>query len=492
MLSTFSSRVRLAWVGLCPSMSILILATGLLLASCHSASSSSVPNWPRFRGAAGAGQAAGESVPLEFGPDRNQLWRTPLPPGHSSPCIWGDHLFVTAFAEGKLQTLALSRSSGEIRWTREIEPTALEKGGSRLGNPATSTPTTDGARVYVYFGAFGLLAYDLEGEEVWRKPLKPPITQHGASTSPILAGDRLILVCDQDVDSYVLAANPVDGETIWRKPRPRSRRGFSTPLAHPAVDPEVVIIAGSLELVALDLEDGEKVWSARGLPNEMVSSPVAAGDLILAAGWTYGSGVDRMPRFDDLIEEGDGDGDGRLTREEAPDGPARRHFPYVDANKDGFIARSEYEELAEILDASRNAVIAVRAGGRGDVTETHLAWEGTKGLPYIPTPVVFEDRLFLLRKGGIATCYDLATGKVVLGPARVGTVGNYYASPVVAGNRILVISERGGATWLRPGAELEVLATADLGAAVLATPAIVEGVIYVRTEDALVAFGDGR
>ncbi len=446
--------------------------------------------WPQFRGPSGQGQVEGEAPPLEFGPEKNLLWGTPVPLGHSSPCIWNEHLFLTAFSEGQLKTLAIERSSGAILWEKSVKPSKLETGGSRLGNPATSTPATDGKAVYVYFGAFGLLAYDFQGNEIWRKELPTPITQHGASTSPIVADGRVILVCDQDVDSYLLAVNSQNGEFAWKTPRPHARRGFSTPLAYPLDQPREVIVAGSLSLISYDIADGEVLWEARGLPNEMVSSPVTYKDVIFAAGWTYGSGVERMPDFDGLVAEGDKDADGGLTQDEAPPGPLKRHFKYLDANKDGITTKEEYEGLAHILDSSKNALIAVKTGGRGDVTSSHVRWTQDRGLPYIPSPLVFEGGIFLVKRGGIATYYDLETGEARMEESRVGAGGNYYASPISAGNKILVVSQKGIATWLRPNEKIEIIKANDLGETIFATPAIVDGVIYIRSESSISAYGN--
>src|SRR5262249_481633 len=156
--------------------------------------------------------------------------------------------------------------------------------GSRIGTPADSTPATDGARVYVYFGSFGLVCYDFLGNEQWRHPLPTPITQHGASTSPVLAADCLLLACHQHVASSLLAVNCRDGKTIWKTDRSGFRRGFSTPLLWPQKNPQLVILPGTLRAVAYDLKDGSEKWFVRGLPNEMVTSPVAGDGLIFVGG----------------------------------------------------------------------------------------------------------------------------------------------------------------------------------------------------------------
>ena len=442
--------------------------------------------WPQFRGvnASGIGET---DFPVHFGPNSNVLWKVDVPSGYSSPCIWGEQIFLTGFASNKLQVLVVNRPDGAILWRRELEPGAIER-GARLSDPATATPTTDGERVVVYFGSFGLACYDVHGAELWRKPLPVPITQHGAGTSPALAGDLALLNCDQDVGSYLLAVDKRTGRTIWRTERPSFRRGFSTPLLWPADNPQEVVIAGTLRLVSYRLSDGGEKWSVSGLPNEMVATPVLSDGLILVAGWTHGSGVSRMPSFDALLAAGQNK-DEKLTRDETPSGPAKQHFVYIDADKDGLVTREEYEAIANIFDRSQNVALAVRPGGAGDVTDTHLAWKHTRGLPYCPSPLFYEGRVYFIKNGGLATCLDAKTGKVLYEEERVGALGDYYASPVAAARKVCVISQPGVATVYRAGDSLDVLARNTLGEPVIATPAIVGSKLYVRTAEHLFAFG---
>jgi len=469
---------------------ILLICLPLIIGFCAFAGGAGHATWPRFRGINGSGVSSDGSFPIYFGPGTNLLWQTPLPAGHSSPCVWDNHLFVTAFEENLLQIIAIDCRDGHVLWQAGVAPTRLEEGGSRNGSPASSTPCTDGKRVYVYFGPFGLLCYDFDGTELWRKPLPLPVTQHGASTSPIVAGDRVILVCDQDVDSYALAIEAGTGHPLWRITRDGYRRGFATPILWPEQNPTHFILPGTLRLNAYALADGREQWVARGLPNEMVSSPVLGGGLVYVAGWTPGSGVPGMPEFDSLLLQGDQNGDGKLTRDEAPAGPASRHFVYIDANKDGVVDREEWRTLAEIFDSSRNALLAVRPGGAGDITDTRVAWSFERGLPYCPSPLYYDGRLYLVKNGGLASCFEASTGKVLFQELRLGVIGDYYSSPVAADGKILMISQSGTAVVLRADDHLDILTRNRLGEAVMATPAIVGPTLYVRTEGHLYAFAE--
>ncbi len=445
--------------------------------------------WPQFRGPNGSAVSLSGNFPIHFGPNSNVVWKTALPSGHSSPCIWGNKIFLTGFAEGQLQTICLDRVDGKISWRRSLTPGRIERGAS-TGNPAASTPATDGQRVYVYFGAFGLAAYDFEGTEIWRKPLPVPVTQHGAGTSPIVADGRVVLSSDQDVDSYLLAVDAQTGKTIWKTARDEFRRGFSTPLFWPPDRPEVIVLPGTLRLVAYDFKTGAARWHVNGLPNEMVASPAAGDGLIFVAGWTPGAGSRSLPTFEALLEQGDRDHDGRLTREEAPPGPARQHFLYIDANKDGFATRDEWESIARIFASSENVLIAVRPGGLGDVTATRVLWKQKRGLPYVPSPLFYDHRVFLIKNGGLVSSFDAKTGRACYQEERIGVVGDYYSSPVAAAGKICVASQSGAVTILKSGETLEVLARNNLGEPIIATPAIVGETLYVRTLNFLYAFSE--
>jgi len=469
---------------------LLVLACVMLIHASTVAAPAEL-RWPQFRGPGGSGVAVGSDFPIHFGAESNVVWKTTLPGGHSSPCIWDSKIFVTGLSDGKLETLGLDRHNGKILWRRAVEPGPMEK-GSRNSNPAAATPVCDGSNVCVYFAAFGLISYNLDGKEQWRKPLPTPVTQHGASSSPVIAGGKVLLACDQDLDSYLLAVDAATGATLWRNERSGFRRGFSTPLPWPQHHPATAIVAGTLRLVAYNLRDGTEQWSVSGLPNEMVTSPVAGDDLIFVAGWTPGAGVSRLPRVDALLEQGDRDHDGRLTRDEAPAGPARQHFLYIDADKDGFVTRAEWDSLARIFEQSQNALLAIRPNGTGDVTATHIAWKQTRGLPYVPSPLFYDGRIYLVKNGGLASCFEAKTGKVFYQEERLGVVGDFYSSPIAANGKICVASQPGTVVIYEAGDILNVLARNSLGEPIMATPAIVDGKLYVRTRGYLYAFGQSK
>lgn len=257
----------------------------------------------------------------------------------------------------------------------------------------------------------------------------------------------------------------------------------------PEKDPQQLILPGSLRVVSYDICNGGELWRVGGLPNEVVTSAVAGEDAIFVAAWAGGSGVRVMPGFDGLLSS-DADANGRLSRAELASGPAKQHFHYLDADKDGQLAREEYQEMARMFDRSENAALAIRPCGTGDVTQSHVLWKHTRGLPYCPSPLLYRGRLFFVKNGGLATCLDAASAKIHYEEERLGALGDYYASPVAADGKICVISHSGVATILRAGDKLEILARNNLGEQVVATPAIVGNQILIRTASHIYAFGE--
>ncbi len=472
--TTWHRRLFWGWWRLC--------ALGCLIGGVQAGEAS----WPQFRGPNGSGVGEG-SFPVHFGPETNLAWSVAAPSGSASPCVYGNRLFLVGREENRLVTVCLDRTTGKVLWTSELSPDRIQQ-RSGASNPDASTPCTDGQRLYVYFGSFGLVAYDFDGRELWQKPLPTPVTQHGTGSSPVVVDGKLILVCDQDAESYLLAVDTRTGQTVWRTPRPDARRGFSTPLLWPPAAPSVVVVAGTLRLVAYRIDGGREEWSVEGLPNEMVASPTSDGETIYVAGWTPGAGVSQMPSFDDLLTQADQDHDSRLSQAEAPPGPAKHHFQYIDANRDGFIDRGEYEGMASIFQRSQNAMLAVQPGVSGKESAPIVRWKQTRGLPYVPSPLCHQGRVWVVKNGGLISCYDARTGRSLFQEERLDSLGDYYASPVAAGDRVCVISQPGTAVVLRSGDSLEIIARNTLGEPVLATPAIAGGCLYIRTQRRMMAF----
>lgn len=452
----------------------------------------SAAHWPQFRGEGGLGVATGKEPPTFFGQGSNQLWKISIPSGNSSPCIWGDRIFLTSFDKTKLETLCIHRRTGEILW-RQTAPATQFEHTHRLGNPATPTPCTDGEHVFVSFGSYGLLAYDFSGRLVWKHALPPPAVEFGTSASPILAGGRVILICDQDDGSYLLAVDKKTGEKAWRVERPEFRRSFSSPFLWRHGGQEELVVPGSIWLKSYAPKDGKELWTYTGTSRVANSTPVADGDVLVYASWNVGGdSANRitMPPASEFFPQNDKNGDGKLPPDEIPAGPVRERFSQMDVNRDGFVVPAEWEMMRQMFAKANNGVIAIRAGVRGEVSEGDLVWSSRRSLPYVSSPLVYRGRVFTMKNGGLASSYDVKTGKVLFQDERVGVVGDYYSSAIAAGNRIYIGSQSGTLIVLNATETLDVLARNDLGESIMATPAAVEGILYVRAGESLFAFGN--
>jgi len=404
--------------------------------------------WPQFRGPNSSGLGVGKP-PVQFGPDQNVRWKTAVGPGLSSPIIWEARIFLTEFDPTKKQlaTLCIDRRTGKILWRRVVVPEQIEK-VHEISSPAGSTPVTDGELVYVYFGSYGLLAYDMNGNMKWEKRLPLPENPYGAVSSPIIAGELLVLN-HQGKDAYLLGLNRRNGSTVWKTDRSRFQYGWSTPVywRHEGID-EIVVLGGDFNpdqrLMAYNLSDGAERWWIGGLPPCGKSTPVIGGGLLFLAA-------------PDIILE---------TRAEM----------------------GNPERAAQFYAKNAARVTAVRPGGKGEVNQTNIAWSEKKGVPGVPSPLYYNGRLYTFQNGGIVYARVASTGELVY-TGRLGAPGYYYSSPVAADNKVYIASEEGVVVVVEAGEQLKVLATNKLDGAILATPALAEGNIYVRTENQLYAFG---
>ena len=242
---------------------------------------------------------------------------------------------------------------------------------------------------------------------------------------------------------------------------------------------------------AYDLSSGAERWLVRDLSAVDCTSPVVGDGLLYFAGWSPAGEDAPMPAFADLLKA-DTDGDGKISRAEAQQTFLKDFFSAQDTDKDGFLTQSEWDMQISYLKRGKNRLIAVKPGGSGDITATHVAWEKTKALPYVPSPLLYRGALFMIKDGGLASCYDAATGATHYEQQRLEIPGSCYASPVAADGRIYLVNLDGKAATLAAGPKPEVLWRADFKERIAATPAIVDDTIYVRTETKLFAFKERK
>jgi outer membrane protein assembly factor BamB len=463
--------------------------------------------WPQFRGPNGSGVAEAHNLPVEFGPEKNVVWSVDLPPGHSSPVIARGRIFLTAMdgesltrigrdkaadsGQGKLWTICLDQATGKTLWRSPV-PRPRREQYQVTNSAASPSPVTDGQNVYVFFGDFGLLAFDWNGKEQWRLPLGPFNNMNGHGTSPILEGDLLLLLCDQDAGSFLIAVDKNTGRVRWRVERPEITRGYATPaIFHPKSGPAEVIVPGAYLLVSYAVETGEKLWWVRGMSWHPKSLPVISGDMIFVHSWETGGEVEtptETPTFEETLATYDANKDGKLSREELPE-RMRNSFADLDLDQDGTVDRREWD-FYRARRAARNSLLAVRHGGRGDLTATNVVWSMQKFLPNVPSPLYHEGVLYIVKDGGIMTSLDPANGKILKQARLSGAPGTYYSSPVAGDGKIYAISLEGKVSVIKAGAQWEVIGVNDLGDDCLATPAIVDDRIYIRTRNRLYCFSN--
>ncbi len=448
--------------------------------------------WASFRGPNGSGVSTASGLPDALDPEQNIAWRTEVPKGYSSPVVSGDRVFLTAHEERKCFTLALDRNTGEILW--KVEAPAEVPATRRTPNsPVSSTPATDGERIYVVYECYGVVTYDLEGKELWKKELGPFNIPHGFATSPVLEGGMVIVLADQDTNSYLLALDAKTGAETWKVARPGFLHGYSTPVIYrPAEGPAQVIVSGSYDVVGYSAASGEKLWWASGMCWQAKALPLIEKDVLYvlsAMGGLAEFGGPKMPAtWKELVTAEDKDADGLVGKTEWVEGGKNMLWFLLDMDNDEKFSEAEFDQ-AQLREHSPGGLFAIRLGGSGDVTKTHMLWktDDARTLPDLPSPVVHDGVVYLFRDNGVLTTLDAADGKVTKNE-RAGGPDEYSASPVIGEGKIYCAGHSGQILVLRCGKTWELLSSTTLDEEIWATPAIVDGQILVRTQDALYSF----
>jgi outer membrane protein assembly factor BamB len=423
------SRLRALW--------ILSAACGLL--SCAAANAE---NWPRFRGPNGTGVSADKDVPIKWSAAEGVLWKTPIPGrGNSSPIVWGDRVFIqSSAADGSERWLfCLNAASGEVLWKQSAVGRAAHTHDKNT--LASSTPTTDGERVYAVFwdGKDLLLnAYDFKGAQVWSRNLGGFVSEHGAGISPIIYDGKVFVADDQGDQtdkppSMVRAFHAKDGTDAWKAERKSFRASYSTPfiLKGDKGEPEL-IVASTAGVTGYNPDDGAEiwnyVWSFPGNPLRTVASPILAGGLVIANAGEGGAG--------------------------------------------------------------RRSLLALRPNGKGDVTNTHLVWEDHKSFSYVPTLLASGDYLYGVNDQGFATCNFAKTGAEVWTHRLSKTGINISASPVLIDGKVYAASEEGDVyVFEATPTAFKLLAKNSLGEGVMSTPAVANNRLYIHGKDNLFCIG---
>lgn len=483
----------------------LMFIVGMLVDQLVFSQGSEINTWPQFRGANASGVAnAEQDPPIEFGPAENVLWKTPVISGMSSPCIWGDRIFLTGFDKEKqqLQVLCYQRSDGKLIWNRmvpakEIEPFHL------TGSPADATPATDGERIYVHFGSYGLLCYDFAGNLLWTIELPVSTNKFGTGTSPIVVDNLVILIVIRpQKQRYLLAVDSRSGQQIWKQ---SVRASHASPIRWG----KELVVHGSHHITGYRLADGSPVWWIK-VKTSGTSTPVVSDSMLYVGSWTqWGEENQRikLPSYHDLLKKYDTDLDSLVSKQEFPKvfeisrRPEVQELPnaninivdywgFVDKNNNKYIDRSEWNKYLDIYTqiAIDHGLLAIKSGGSGNITASHVLWKENKSIPEVPSPLFYKGRIYMIKNGGIVTCLEALTGKLLY-RTRLKAAGPYFSSPIAANDRIYIASAKGTVVVFAVGDELKVLARNELGEKIKATPAIVDDKLYVRTAKHLYAFG---
>jgi hypothetical protein len=388
-------------------------------------------DWPEFRGPTGQGHSTEHNLPFEWSESRNVLWKAPVPGiGWSSPAIANGRVWLTTAVKdrngGSLRAIAYDIATGREAVNTEVFHVRSVDPLNPKNSLADATPILDGDRVYVHFGADGTAALTTSGDVIWKTRFAYE-SQHGDGGSPALYGDLLIINCDGDDVAYVVAVEKATGKVRWKTSRRRPyAQAYSTPLVIRVGNRDELISVGAYRTTAYDPTTGQEIWR--------VSYPVSFPDgfsnvmrPVFGAGLLFISGGFNIPSF-----------------------------------------------------------LAVRPDGTGDVTKTHIAWTLMRGAPLTPSPLLIDDELYIVNDTGIAVCLDARTGQTYWQHRLNGT---YSASPVFADGRIYFLSEEGLATVVAPGRQFRELASNTLSGDTLASIAVSNGSIFIRSASHLYRIG---
>jgi len=497
---------------------IALSLASLILVAAHAKPATS--EWSQFRGPNGTGVAETTGLPVEFGPKTNVVWKTDLPPGHSSPVLTRDRIFVTAYRKlpaatakrsnhagqnspiekenYQLLVIALDRATGKILWQREVPRTNRGR-LQNVNNPAAPSPVTDGTNVYVFFQEFGMVSYDLAGKELWKLPLGPFNMFYGFGASPILVDDKVVLPVDQDnPSSYLIAVNKKTGKMLWKVDRPGVISGYSTPIVYePKQGPKQIVVPESFQLSAYSVADGKRVWWVKGLACEMKSIASHDAEYLYINGWGFPQNQQgqqlKTISWEEALPRYDKNGDKQIARTEISgtekiDRMLSNAFDAFDMNRDDKLNERDWEVFRAMM-AAENGLLSIKMGGSGDQTATAVRWHYYKPVPQVPSTLLYKGVLYMINDSGILISFDPATGNVIKQGRLMGAIDKYFASPVAADDKVFVIGQGGQVSVLKAVGEWEVLKVNELDDEVYATPAIADGRIYIRTRSALYSFG---
>jgi outer membrane protein assembly factor BamB len=439
-----------------------ILSIGLLICL---ASAAKAQNWPSFRGTNASGVAEGTPTPTTWNVEKgeNILWKTPIPGlAHASPVVWGDKLFITTaissnpkpylrvglfgdvdsdkdLTKHTWRVYCLDKRTGKILWDRVATEGVPKIKRHIKATHANSTPATDGKYVVAFFGAEGLYCYDVKGKLQWKQDLGlldsgwfyDPDYQWGMASSPIIYKNLVIVQCDVQKNSFIAAYDLKSGKEVWKTTR-EEIPSWGTPTIYEGKTRVELITNATRAARSYDPMTGKELWRMSGNPEVTATTPIVAHDLIY------------------------------IVNHYRPNQP----------------------------------IYAIKPGATGDIslkdgktTNDFIAWSYQRGGSYMPTPVVYGEYLYICQNQAILRCLNAKTGEVAY-QNRIGEGGSYSASPVAADGKVYLSSEDGAVFVIKAGNKYEMLAKNEMGEVLMATPAISDGMIFVRGQNNLFCIAD--
>ncbi len=420
-------------------------------------------NWSQWRGPEGTGVSSETNVPTEWNTNKNIRWKTVIPGrGHSSPIVWGDKVFLTTDIEGEevpgakavqhvlegqvfvhpdsvganrkhtFKVLCLDHDSGKVLWEQTAYSGAVYDDRHRKGSYAAPTPATDGAYVFAWFGGEGdgLYCYDFKGKLLWKTPVgKIASVGMGPGTSPVIYENTVILQCDEDEGkSSFIVALDKKTGKEVWKTPRKVQASWSTPLIIKTAQRAELITSGNELIISYDPKTGKELWQTQGHGSNAIPTPLTGHGMV---------------------------------------------FVYA-----GYPVKK---------------TMAIKLGGSGNISGiTNIVWQYDKGTAYVPSSILYDDYLYLMTDRGIITCLDAKTGKIIYEGGRIPVPASFTASPIAFDGKILMTSEDGDTYVIKAGPKHEVLATNSIGEPVYASPAISDGMIFIRGEKNLYCIGAAK
>ena len=413
-------------------------------------------NWPAWRGPSSNGVAPEDAnPPIKWDANTNIKWKAKLVgTGSATPVVWGDHVFVLTAVKTdrvakpedrpkvdpkfqikteqpknfyRFEVHSFDRATGKPKWTQVAAEAVPHEGHHETHSYAGGSPATDGKRLYVSFGSFGIFAYDLSGQLIWKRDLGRIHSRlgWGEAVTPVVHGDSLVLNWDQEGtgDSKLIVLDTANGKTRWEAKR-EEKTSWNTPLVVEHAGRTQVIVNGTNRARSYDLADGKVIWEVGGMTTNAIPSPIAANG------------------------------------------------------------------TAYIMSGYRgSAAVAVPLDATGDLSSSGIvAWRYAKGTPYVPSPVLYDGRLYFTKgNAGVLTILNAKTGKAIVTEERLPGVGQFYASPLAAAGRLYFVDRLGTTVVIKAGDQPEVLATNKLSDPIDATPIVVGKTLFLRGQQYLYA-----